>query len=107
MQAFDSSKVEIKLSPREVENLLDQYFGTFSHATHDQITDLALAYSEHSRLCALLARGWEAMVEPWKSVFALVTDADPCDAMWYTTDTNAELIRRFSVAVVAIETVKP
>lgn len=109
MHTFDSAKVKVRLRPCDVEMLMDGYFGTYSHADYDQITDLALAYADHSRVCALLASGWREVVRTFASVFGQVTDIHPSDSMWLDEDratANAELERRFTQSTNAFEWVQ-
>lgn len=103
MQRFDSAKVEIQLRPSDVERLMDGYFGTFSDATPAQITELALAYADHSRVCALLADGWTRLAWPIFVASLLVTDIEPEDCLHFGDAPIIELERRFAVATTALE----
>jgi hypothetical protein len=106
MHRFDSAKVDLKLSPREVEKLIDTYFGTFSDATPAEITDLVLAYADHSRVCALLARGFDAVIAPFLDTFMVSTITSPGDFFWLDDGVARELQRRLEYSVTSLAAIR-
>lgn len=106
-QRFDSAKVPIHLTPEDVEVLMDHYFSTFTCSDPVKITDLSLAYADHSRICCRLVGGWYSVLAPFRSVFGQVTEIESTDLLWDSYMGEDELVRRLDVATIAMRTVRP
>lgn len=76
IQKFDSAKVEVRLSPTDIEALFDDYAANWPKHGTENAVDVCLAYADHTRLCAMLGAGWQRVVDAWAPVFAQVTYGD-------------------------------
>lgn len=93
IQKFDSAKVEVRLSPADIEALFDDYAANWPKHDTENAVDVCLAYADHTRLCAMLGEGLQRVACAWTPVFAQVT---VCDGGYSHPDPVRELNRRFA-----------
>lgn len=103
VQKFDSARVPVRLSPGDIEALFDDYACNWPKHGTENAVDVCLAYTNHTRLCAMLGEGLQRAVDAWAPVFAQVTYGD---GGYSHPEPSVELNRRLDLVILTLESLR-